>query len=134
LLGRREVSAKDEIIAAIAKTEDVNMKVVLLLLHGVLDEISTKIDAMAADEKGLRAAVLNGHEPVHHAHHEYISRRMQYEEADMEQRRWISKQMADEAEEAKADKEAKRTIRNNLIERVIWAALTLMAGAAWILK
>jgi hypothetical protein len=129
------MSSKDDIIAAIAKTEDANMKVVLLLLHGVLDEISTKIDAMAADEKGLRAAVLNGHEPVHHAHHEYIARKIQYDEEDVEQRKWVAKKMLEEEEDAKAAKESKRTIRNGLIERLLWAALFVAAGASgWVLN
>ncbi|HLP99204.1 MAG TPA: hypothetical protein VK149_12255 [Sideroxyarcus sp.] len=129
------MSAKDDILAAIAKTEDANMKVVLLLLHGVLDEISEKIDAMAADEKGLRAAVLNGHEPVHHAHHEYIARKMQYEDADAEQRRWVARKMQEEADDAKADKESKRAIRNAIIERLLWAAVVVIIGASgWVLN
>ena len=55
--------AKAEILAAIGKTEDPNMKVVLLLLLAVFEEIGDKIDDMRADEKGLREAVLNGHAP-----------------------------------------------------------------------
>lgn len=128
------MSAKDEIIAAIAKTEDANMKVVLLLLHGVLDEISTKIDTMAADEQGLRAAVLNGHEPVHHAHHEYIARRIQYEDDDMEQRRWVSSKMREEADEQKANKESARSIRDELIKKMLWVILLAVLGSGWVLK
>lgn len=128
------MSAKDEIIAAIAKTEDVNMKVVLLLLHSVLDEISTKIDAMAADEKGLRAAVLNGHEAVHPAHHDWIARQIKYDESNTEHHKWVAKKILEEEDDAKAAKESKRTIRNNLIERAIWVIISLLAGAGWLLN
>lgn len=129
------MSAKDDILTAIAKTEDATAKVVLLMLLAVLDEISSKIDAMAADEKGLRAAVLNGHESVHHAHHEYIARHIDYEDDDREQHKWVARKIQEELDDAKADKEAKRTIRNNLIERVIWGVLLLLIGASgWVLN
>lgn len=108
---------RTEILSAIAKTEDTNMKVVLLMLLGVLDEISGKIDAKIADEESLRAAVLNGHEPVHHAHHE-----------------WIAKKMREEEEDAKANKNSARTIRDELIKNALWAILVIVAGSGWFLK
>jgi hypothetical protein len=100
---------KTEIVAAIAKTNDENMKVVLMLMLGVVSDIGDRIEALRRDEQGLRAAVLNGHEPVHHAHHE-----------------WITRKMEEEAEEAKADKASRRKIRDGLIERGLWAALALL--------
>lgn len=128
------MSANDDIISAIAKTEDANMKVVLLLLHGVLDEISTKIDAMAADEKGLRAAVLNGYEPVHHAHHEWIEAQIKFHDSNVEHHKWVAKRMREEEEDERASKESRRTIRNALIERALWVVITAAAGAGWLLK
>lgn len=108
---------KSEIISQIAKTEDANVKVVLLMLLGVLDEISTKIDAMRNDEDGLRAAVLNGHEPVHHEHHE-----------------WVARKIREEEEDAKAVKDSWRMIRDGLLEKFIWVVLVLAAGSGWVLK
>lgn len=108
---------KDDIVAAIAKTNDDNMKVVLLLLLSVVSDIGDKIEAMRRDEKGLRDAVLNGHEPVHHAHHEWISRKIQ-----------------DEADQAIADKKSKRTIRDGLIEKIIWVIVVAAAGSGWLIK
>lgn len=108
---------KSEIISAIAKTEDSNMKVVLLMLLGVLDEISGKIDAMRADEEGLRAAVLNGHASNHDKHHE-----------------WVSQKMFEEEEEKKSNKESARTIRDGLIQNALWALLVIVAGSGWFLK
>lgn len=103
---------KDEIIAAIAKNDDSNMKTVLLLMLAVVGQIGDKIDAMRNDEHGLRTAVLNGHEPVHHAHHEWVARKIQ-----------------DESEDAAADKESKRKIRDGLIERALWFCLVLILAA-----
>lgn len=128
------MSAKDDIISAITKTEDANMKAVLILLYGVLEEISSKIDSMAADEKGLRAAVLNGHEPVHHDHHEWVARQLKYDESNTEHHKWVAKKMIEEEEDAKAAKESKRAIRNNLIERAIWVVISILAGAGWLMK
>lgn len=109
---------KSEIISAIAKTEDSNMKVVLLMLLGVLDEISGKIDKMRADEEGLRAAVLNGHAGIHDKHHD-----------------WVEIKIKQEEEEAKADKESGRRIRDEIISKVLWVALALAAGVfGWSIK
>jgi len=123
---------KDQIVAAIAATEDKNIKVVLLMMLGVLDEIGTKIDTVLNDEKGLRDAVLNGHEPVHNAHHEYIARRIIYEDDDAAQRRWVSRKMKEEMDDAKSDKDAKRSVKYNIIERVLWAVLTIIIGSLYV--
>ncbi len=68
--------ARSEIIKAIAATTDQNLKTVLLLLLGVLEELGGKIDAMRADEVGLKEAVLNGHSDKHNKHHDWIEERM----------------------------------------------------------
>lgn len=78
--------AKSEILSAIARTDDPNMKTVLLLLLGVLESTSDKIDGVAdtlkaiwKDEQALRVTVLNGHEPVHHSHHEWVAKKIKEE-------------------------------------------------------
>lgn len=112
------IDIKNDIVAAIAKTNDENMKVVLMLLLGVVSEIGDKIEAMRRDEEGLRDAVLNGHKPVHHAHHE-----------------WISARMKEEQEAALQDKASARKIRDGLIERGLWIVLALALGlSGWVIK
>ncbi len=109
--------AKAEILKAIADTEDRNLKTVLLLLLGVLEELGAKIDAMGSDERVLREVVLNGHEDVHHGHHE-----------------WIAKKMKAEEESAANDAASKRKIRDGIIEKLLWLALVALAGSGWWLK
>lgn len=111
------MSAKAEIMAAISKTDDPNMKTVLVLMVAVLEEISGEIRAMRADEQGLREAVLNGHTKSHDAHHE-----------------WIAKKIKDEEEEETADKASKRKIMDGLLERILWAVLCVIAGIGWVMK
>lgn len=100
-------NVKSEILSAIAKTDDQNMKSLLLLMLGVLEDIGSKIDKALSDEKALRETVLNGHEPVHHLHHE-----------------WVSKKLAEEEENG----DSARKIRDHLIEKVIWAALSFVCA------
>lgn len=125
---------KEQIKEEIAATSDQNMKVVLLMLMGVLDEISSKIDTVLNDERGLREAVLNGHEPVHHSHHEYISRRIKHEPAEIAQAKWVAKKMQEEEDDAKAEKSAKRGLKYGMIERILWAALATVMAALVVLK
>lgn len=127
--------AKSEILAAIAKTDDQNMKMVLLLLLGVLEEIGGKIDSMRSDEKGLREAVLNGHESVHHEHHEWVARQIKTDCADI--CGWAKSKMDAEAEAEKDAKADKRIAREAAIRQLVTVAIGAIAGAAgvlWALK
>lgn len=117
--------ARSEIIKAIAATADQNLKTVLLLLLGVLEELGGKIDAMRADEAGLKEAVLNGHSHRHDKHHDWIEERMgsNCDEGCV----WVAKKMKEEVErnktaveDAKADKRAAK----DAIIRTIAASLT----------
>lgn len=109
--------AKSEILKAIADTGDKNLKTILLLLLGVLEELGAKIDAIGSDERALREVVLNGHEEVHHGHHEWVAKKIQQEEDD-----------------AKNAESSKRKIRDGLIEKLLWLALVALAGSGWWLK
>ncbi len=120
---------KVEILAAIGKTDDMNMKTVLLLLLAVLDDIGSKIDALRSDEQGLREAVLNGHSAVHDAHHEWLSRRIAAGNCESTCA-WVEKRIAEE----KNDLASTRKIRDGLIERGLWAILVLLAAAGWWVK
>lgn len=108
---------KSEILAAIAKTDDSNMKSVLLLMLGVFENIGGKLDNLMRNEDAMRSMVLNGHAPVHHDHHQWIEKKIKEEDA--------------------AEKEAfsaKTKMRYSIIERVIWALLLLAVGSHGWLK
>jgi hypothetical protein len=71
---------RSEILSQISKTEDENLRVVLLLLLGVMEfgaeeikKVGEKIDALRNDEDALRRAVLNGLAPTHHDDHEWLA-------------------------------------------------------------
>jgi hypothetical protein len=71
---------RSEILSQISKTEDENMRVILLLLLGVLEvgaeevkKVGEKVDALRTDEDALRRAVLNGLAATHHEDHEWLA-------------------------------------------------------------
>jgi hypothetical protein len=87
---------RQQVMAAIAATTDNGMKTVLLLMLGILEEIGNKIDAMRADEKGLRDAVLNGHAATHGRDHEWVSVQIQDSEIRARMYAWVARKMEDE--------------------------------------
>lgn len=109
------MSAKNDIMAVIAKTDDPDLKTMMILMLAVLEEISADIRAMRADEQGLREAVLNGYSAAHDSHHE-----------------WITRRILDEVEEAKDDKASRRKIRDGIVEWLIRLVLVALAGVAWL--
>lgn len=126
--------AKSEIISAIAKTDDANMKTVLLLLLGVLESTSDKIDEVAntlkailKDEQALRVTVLNGHEPVHHDHHVWVSQRIK-RDAEIEPIiTWAKGQMEDQ----KDVKRWRMDVAKAVVAAGIIAAGSFFAGRAF---
>lgn len=126
------MSLKQDIMAAIGKTDDPNMKVVLIFMLGMMEEIVGKIDAMRADEQGLREAVLNVHTGNHDSDHNWVQERRKAEcEINC---RWVADRRKAESEDAKANIDSKRKIRDGLIEKMVWAVLVLAAGSGWFLK
>jgi len=103
---------KAQIMAVISKTDNTEMKLVMLLMLQVVDEIGGKIDNVLSDEKQMREAVLNGHAPVHHDHHV-----------------WIEGKIKTEAEQEKADSYSKRKIRDDIVSKILWAVLS--AAITW---
>lgn len=125
-------SVRQDIISAIAKTNDENMKTVLLLMLAIIDDISGKIDTILMDEKRLTEVVLNGHAPVHHDHHVWVERRMKQDCSSYCD--WAKRKQVEEEEEAKANKESGRKIRDGIIEKLLWVALVAVAGSGWLIK
>ena len=126
----------------------------LMLLLGVLeaniagiDRLSKKIDDLSSDEKALRSAVLNGHENVHHAHHEWIAVQIDRTKETETIRTWALRRMASTCEsgcewaekkrleEIEAEKAAladakadKRVAREAIIRQVVTVLTSLAIG------
>lgn len=104
-----------DILTAIKDGSEVTHTTLLTLLLMTLDEISNKMDAVLADEKGLREAVLNGHSDDHNAHHE-----------------WVAKKIAEESDAEKANKQSFRNLRDGLLMRFLpWAITTIVLAVVY---
>lgn len=90
--------AKSGILKAINETNDPAMKTVLLLMLGVFEEIVEKIDTVINNDSAIRAMVLNGHEPVHHNHHEWLANRIARDEEHKVLASWVKVRMQEEKE------------------------------------
>lgn len=127
-------NTKSEIMSAIARTDDTNLKMILLLMLGIMEEIGGKIDRIYTDKEALRESVLNGHAGVHHDDHEWIKeRRADYQiRMDFMKRvepviTWAEAQMQDQ-------KDTKQTVKTkvigNLVDisgKVLWAIVGVAA-------
>lgn len=127
-------NTKSEIMSAIGKTDDPNLKMILLLMLDIMEEIGGKIDRIYTDKEALRESVLNGHASVHHEDHEWIrERRADYQiRMDFMKRAepvitWAETQMQDQ-------KDTKQTVKTkvigNLVDisgKVLWAIVGVAA-------
>ncbi len=119
-------NVRSEILGAIAKTEDVNLKMILLLMLGVLEEIGSKIDAVISDEQALRDTVLNGHSINHHAHHDWIAQRI----AHQGRCEWANKRIEAEKETADTKKGFVKEFLKGLAGQLALIVITGIAAAA----
>jgi hypothetical protein len=132
-----EAKLKADILAAIGRTTNEDMKTVLLLTFGVLEVVIARLDAMAADEKGLREAVLNGHAENHDRDHIWIGEQIRYKDLTADERRWVRGKMAAEVEAEKEAKADKREARNAAIRQTVTIVMSILAGIAgalWMMK
>ena len=120
------MTAKEKIVDEIQKTNDPNLKAVLLLMMAVLEEIGDKIDTVISDEQALRETVLNGHEPVHHSHHDWIANRISHNGRC----EWANKQIAEQAELAATKKSLAAKFAESLINQLGTVIITGLAVAA----
>jgi hypothetical protein len=121
-----------EIMNAIGKTDDHNLKMVLLLMLGVMEEIGTKIDSIYEDKDYLRSTVLNGHADIHHSDHEWIRH---YRVEDVQRLNiisrvepvmvWAESKIQEEKESKKVLKNSISVILTGIAEKAVW----LMLGA-----
>jgi hypothetical protein len=126
-------NVRSEILAAIAKTEDANLKMILLLMLGVLEEIGSKIDTVISDEQSLRDTVLNGHAPKHHAHHDWIEQRMNHQGRC----EWANKKIESEREAAETKTGVIRKVLETVLSQVglvIVTAIGTWAGVSHFMK
>ncbi len=112
-------NVKDDIMKAINGTDDPAMRTVFMLMLGLFESFNEKLDKVLGDEKAMREAVLNGHEPVHHTHHEWLEKRIKRDPEIELLLAWVITAKKRDEENAQSG----RKIRDGLIEKVIWAAL-----------
>ena len=112
-------NVKDEIMKAINGTNDPAMRTVFMLMLGLFESFNDKLDEVLGDEKAMRAAVLNGHEPVHHTHHEWLEKRIKRDPEIEAIVAWAIVAKKREEENAQSG----RKIRDGLIEKILWSAL-----------
>ena len=112
-------NVKDEIMKAINGTNDPSMRTVFMIMLGLFESFNDKLDKVLGDEKAMREAVLNGHEPVHHTHHEWLEKRIKRDPEIELLLAWVITAKKRDEENAQSG----RKIRDGLIEKVIWAAL-----------
>src|SRR5574343_1325591 len=124
-MSQQPFNVRSEILAQIAKTQDENMRSILLLMLGVLDEISKKIDGVLADEKSLREAVLNGHTLTHDDDHEWIKGQRQMDCHTI--CAWARGKMQEEAEAADIKQHRLRKMVDKAAEHAVTVALTAVA-------
>lgn len=112
-------NVKDDIMKAINGTDDPAMRTVFMLMLGLFESFNEKLDKVLGDDKAMREAVLNGHEPVHHTHHEWLEKRIKRDPEIELLLAWVITAKKRDEENAQSG----RKIRDGLIEKVIWAAL-----------
>lgn len=107
--------AKAGILKAINETNDAALKTVLLLLLGVFEEIGDKIDNVLTNEKLLRSTVLNGIEPVHHKHHDWIEQRIARDDEIKLLTSWVKLKIQEERD----SRDSKRKVRDGLVLEIL---------------
>lgn len=133
-------NVKSEIMSQIAKTGDDNLRTILLLLLGVLDEIGSKIDSVLNDEHTIKAMVLNGHVADHHDHHTWLDRRIE-EDAELQvilararpALEWVEKQKAAQEQAAKDNRGSVRKVLESTTVHLI-VTIGAIFFAAWVSK
>lgn len=125
-----------EIMNAIGKTDDHNLKMVLLLMLGIMEEIGNKIDSIYDDKARLRAEVLNGHADVHHGDHEWIRH---YRIEDIQRMKiieriepivvWAESKILEEKEAKKAIKNSISVILTSVAQKAVWLMLGVLLYA-----
>lgn len=137
-------NTKMEIMSAIGKTDDHNLKMVLLLMLGIMEEIGGKIDRIYDDKQTLRESVLNGHADVHHSDHEWIRHRR--EEYDIRQAFMARAEPVVGWVEAKieSEKDTKKLLKQNMFDKlsdiggkVLWIIAGMVIYAVsngWLIK
>jgi hypothetical protein len=130
-------STSSEIIEAIAKTDDTNLKTVLLLMLRMTEEIGDKIEAIYTDKDLLKESVLNGHAKVHHDDHEWIKQqrvieadRLYYIDRAKAAITWVEDKAGKERDLDLAIKANSRRVFSDLIGKVIWLVAGMLVYAA----
>lgn len=118
-------NVQDEIVNALARIQDQDLKALLLIMRNGFDEVKSEIRRFSSDIPWLRETVLNGHAPVHHDDHEWIAEQRAKQDKRDEYDAWCEQQIKAERDR----KEDRRKITVGLIERVLWLAVVFFLAA-----
>lgn len=123
----RRRRARDGILDLISAAGEPSPRDMLRVMLVLVEEIGDKIDAVLANERGLRETVLNGHADVHHEHHEWVRGRI---ESGCEIAcRWAMDKMAEEEREKEAAEELVRAGKKKAVETFVgWAVVALLSS------
>lgn len=109
-----------EIMSSLESVTDTNLRIILLMMLKMSDEISSKLDSVLDDEKRIKDIVLNGQSDTFHqvlSCHSSPSGHCSWAEAKIK---------------SEADlHESGMNIRNSIIEKVILVVLVFVAGATF---
>ena len=120
--------AKSGILKAINETNDPAMKTVLLLMLGVFEEIGEKIDSVLNNDATIRSMVLNGHEPVHHKHHEWLDKRIERDDEVRVLSSWVRVKMEEEKTQLASRRKVGESLTVEVLKYSIIGALGIAAG------
>lgn len=109
-----------EIMSSLESVTDTNLRIILLMMLKMSDEISSKLDSVLDDEKRIKDIVLNGQS-------ETFSQVLSCHSTPSGHCPWAETRMKAEADL----QESGRIIRNNIIEKVLVAILVFVAGATF---
>lgn len=126
--------AKSGILKAINETNDPAMKTVLLLMLGVFEEICEKMDAVISNDAAIRSMVLNGHEPVHHKHHDWLAQRIARDEELKVLAAWVKVKMQDEKDHLASKRKVGESLVIEALKLALVAGVGFLAGSVGFIK
>lgn len=135
---------KRDILAEMAKIEDMNYRLTLSLVLRVIDvqdrlvlQMYDKLDALIKDENRIREVALNGHEAHHHEHHDWLEKNLfkgdgldyalklaEVHRPNNGQCAWSAKKIAEEQAQQAENKKAGR----DFVRQGFFALMLFLAG------
>jgi polyribonucleotide nucleotidyltransferase len=122
---------QEDILSAMTKVEDSTYRLILSLMLRVisaqqklLKEMVDRLDTVIDDEQRMREIVLNGHDMMHHKHHDWLEKQLANSDELEYAMRWAAGKMAEEKEQRSNFKRS----RNSVVEKIFIAGITFIFG------